>query len=319
MEPTSLSKIAELVPDSSAPLIVWRIVDGKPGHDNQSRGLVNALSRLVRTVSLDIPEGDLRFGLLQYLLGRYPPGNGLNKPDFITGAGHRTHLSVLCAKRAFGGRSVIIMKPGLPAAWFDLCLIPEHDNMPAAKNCVQTRGAINAVVPSNRHELRQGLIMIGGPSRHYDWDQDALMKQIGEILKRTPGTRWTITDSRRTPAVTRDALKKLDHAEFRPHENTGEDWLPEHLAVAGQVWVTADSISMLYESLTAGAATGVLSVPCRRKNKLTRSVQNLINTNVITSFDEWLTGHNLRAPAVTINEADRCARLLLAFTGRASA
>ena len=38
-----------------APRVVWRISDGKPGHDNQSLGLVDALQRRTPVHSYDIP------------------------------------------------------------------------------------------------------------------------------------------------------------------------------------------------------------------------------------------------------------------------
>jgi mitochondrial fission protein ELM1 len=50
-----------------------------------------------------------------------------------------------------------------------------------------------------------------------------------------------------------------------PFAATSPDWLPTQLARADQAWVTADSVSMVYEALTAGAAVGVLDVPRPRQ------------------------------------------------------
>ncbi len=83
--------------------------------------------------------------------------------------------------------------------------------------------------------------------------------QIGALLARKPDVHWTLTTSRRTPV---DFLAQLDvdrpQLTVVPCAQTGPDWLPEQLARAAQVWVTQDSVSMIYEALTAGAAVGLL-------------------------------------------------------------
>ncbi|NIN34912.1 MAG: nucleoside-diphosphate sugar epimerase, partial [Gammaproteobacteria bacterium] len=70
-------------------MVVWRIVDGKPGHDNQSLGLINALKQKQdNLICVDISAHKLRFGLIQLLMKRFPPGKELDPPDLILGAGH---------------------------------------------------------------------------------------------------------------------------------------------------------------------------------------------------------------------------------------
>ncbi|MGH8119818.1 MAG: mitochondrial fission ELM1 family protein [Gammaproteobacteria bacterium] len=294
-------------------MVIWQIFDDKPGHDNQNRGLVNALSRQETCHIIAISADKLRFGLLQLLLKHYPPGRGLPAPELIIGAGHGTHLSLLCARRAYGGHAVVIMQPGLPASWFDFCLIPQHDEPPEAGNIIITEGAINNILPSSRHDPALGLMLIGGPSRHYGWDDGEIMEQIDLILKRTPEITWRITDSRRTPPSTRKVLAamKNGHAAFHPHEQTAPDWLPGQLAAAGQAWVSADSVSMIYEALTSGVATGLLSVPCGKENKLACSQERLSRMGLITDFNEWRGGKQLSPPAQIFDEASRCAGLIL--------
>lgn len=293
-------------------IIIWRISDGRPGHDTQSRGLVNALKQLTSCVYHDI-EVAPGFGLLQYVLKRYLPGVDLPDPDFIIGAGHGTHLSMLCAQRARGGLTVVIMKPTLPPGWFDYCLIPDHDNPPDEKHIFITHGAINMITPSQQHQDNQGLILIGGPSRHYRWDNNTLLQQIKIILERSPQISWYISDSPRTPANTSDVLARLHYpnALFTSHKTTDTGWVANHLAHAGYVWVSEDSISMIYESLTSGAATGFLQTPVKRKGKITNTIRALINNNMITSFEDWENGHKMVPPAETLNEATRCAEYLL--------
>ena len=89
-------------PDRESPRVVWRFSDGKPGHDNQSLGLVDALQRRTRIHNYDIP---VQPGAGRHLLlGRFPDGSLLPDPWLIIGAGHATHLPMLAARRAVAVR-----------------------------------------------------------------------------------------------------------------------------------------------------------------------------------------------------------------------
>lgn len=294
-------------------MVIWRIFDGKPGHDNQSRGLVNALCRLESCSSHDLAADSLKPGLLQFFVNRFPAGDHLPRPDLIIGAGHRTHLPVLCARRAHGGKSVIIMRPSLPLRWFDFCLVPDHDQPEPAGNIIITRGAITTILPSREHDDRAGLILVGGPSRHFHWNEQEIMDQIQAILRRDTMITWQIGDSPRTPPATSNALARLRFRQmtFHPRQSTGVDWVAKQLAQAGRVWVSADSVSMIYESLTAGAATGVLSVPVKMPGKLTHITDTLIADGMVTPFPDWWNGRPLAPPPSVIDEATRCAGVLL--------
>ncbi|MBI4005554.1 MAG: mitochondrial fission ELM1 family protein [Gammaproteobacteria bacterium] len=293
--------------------IIWRISDGRPGHDTQSRGLVNALKQLASCICHDIEARNLTSGVLQYILRRYPPGMHLPDPDLIIGAGHRTHLSMLCAQHARGGQTVVIMKPSFPVGWFDCCLIPDHDNPPDDKSIFVTRGAINMVAFSRQHHDNEGLILIGGPSRHYRWDNDAILNQINIILEHFSQVSWKITDSPRTPDITRNSLTGLNcqNALFFSHKTTVPGWVAARLAHAGKVWVSEDSISMIYESLTSGASTGILRVPIEKHGKIFYAIQTLKDKDMITTFDAWRNGDPLAPPVEVLDEAKRVANYLL--------
>jgi uncharacterized protein len=295
-------------------MIIWRIFDGKPGHDKQSGGLVDALLKITSGKCLDFQALNFRRAFINFLLGSFPPGSHQQKPELIIGAGHGTHLSILCAQRAYGGKSVVIMNPSMPTAWFDFCLIPDHDEPEVKNNIIVTRGALHTVTPSCSHDEGKGLFMIGGPSKHYNWDNESLLKQVTDIIKQAPDKSWEITDSPRTPGITSSALKRLAtnlNVGFYPHKQTGHEWLHEQLQKAGYVWVTADSVSMIYEALGSGAATGVLSVPGKTDDKITGIVNSLAGDNMITTYDDWNQGKTLMMNEHYINEAGRCAEELL--------
>jgi len=292
--------------------IIWHISDGRRGHDNQCLGLVQALQQLRPCRYYKIGHSPLHSLIPALLTGRYPPGDGLPDPDLIVAAGHHTHLSLLCAKRARRGQAVVLMRPSLPAAWFDLCLVPSHDRQPAADNVIQTSGALTRVRPTNRHDPGQGLILIGGPSRHHAWDEDGLLQQIDRI---TGGNslQWLVSDSPRTPGPTRQALASKQAAGFRyvSYARQPAAWLPGQLARAGSVWITEDSVSMIYDALTSGAAIGLLQVPHKHESRITRIADELSKQRMVTLFNDWRPGKGLTLPVNVLDESGRCAKLLL--------
>ncbi len=294
-----------------SPIIVWAFTDGKAGHEAQTRGLLAALARH-RTLDTRWIKVPAYSSLLTNLMTkRFLPGAALPSPDLLIGAGHRTHLPLIAARRARGGRSVVLMKPSLPRVWFDLCVIPEHDAASGA-NVIATRGALNSMQPGIKNSSA-GLILVGGPSRHHAWAEQELMTQIETVLTREREIHWTLTTSRRTPPSTTVRLRALAHPNLAvvPVAETGPGWLPERLAVAAQVWVTEDSVSMVYEALTAGCATGLIAVPARRSGRLTRGLDALVRAKQVTRFSDWQSGTRLTAPGKTFNEATRVAEWIV--------
>jgi hypothetical protein len=294
-------------------LVVWRFSDGKAGHDNQSRGLVEALARLVSVETHTLNPLAPAAALSGWLLARLSSWNDLPAPDLLLGAGHHTHLSLLAARRSRGGKAIVLMRPTLPLGLFDLCLIPEHDAPPARSNVLATRGALNRIQPSATLEPDRGLLLIGGPSRHFGWNDVELHRRIAVILTADPATCWILTTSRRTPPgfLAGFAGESMARLTVVPVTETGPDWLPAQLARAGQVWVTVDSVSMIYEALTAGANVGVLDVPRKASSRVSRGVERLETQGWVTSFAGWRADRRLLRPDRPFNEAERCARWIV--------
>ncbi|MFA5081550.1 MAG: ELM1/GtrOC1 family putative glycosyltransferase [Hydrogenophilaceae bacterium] len=292
------------------PLILWRLLDGKPGHEKQTLGLAHALGRLTDCRCIDIPVPARWSGLLAWLRGRFPAGDDLPAPDLILAAGHATHLAALAARRARGGRIVVLMRPSLPLAWFDLCLVPEHDEPPTRSNVIATRGVLNAVVPAGEKTRGDGLFLIGGTSPHYRWDDVAVIGQVRAVLNAAPEIRWRLTDSRRTPP---DFMVRLAQAtagtglEILPHAATPPGWLEQALAESGQAWVTEDSVSMVYEALTAGCAVGLIGLPAMGESRISRGIAGLVGDNWLTQFNDWQQTRRLPPPRGRFDEAGRCA------------
>lgn len=296
---------------TTRPWIIWRLLDGKPGHESQSLGLVRALERRHALQCVDLPVAGLSTGPLSWLAGRFPPGEGRPGPDLLIGAGHATHWPLLCARRAHGGLALALMKPSMPRRWFDWVVAPAHDQVTGG-NVIVTQGVLNAMRPADK---RAGytLVLVGGESKHFPWDDGRVMAQIEAILVRHPQAR--ITDSRRTPASLRRELTARYSAFYQPWEACPPGWLAGELAQAETAWVSEDSVSMIYESLTAGCAVGLIGLPSPDKpaGRLVRGIESLAAGGQIVRFDDWHAGRvGLKVAEPPLQEADRVADLVAA-------
>jgi uncharacterized protein len=152
-------------------------------------------------------------------------------------------------------------------------------------------------------------MLIGGPSRHHAWSDSAIAGQVAEIVRRDGATHWTLTTSRRTPPRTVALLRdiKAPNLAIVPFAETDRHWLPAQLARAARAWVSEDSVSMVYEALTAGTATGLLAVPRRRASRISRGMDYLMRDRLVTPFSAWQQGTALAPPVTPFNEAARVA------------
>jgi len=305
--------------------VVWCLADGRPGHRRQLEGLVSQLAerRLLSVHWLDVSAVSRTAQLREFVLGQFSAGEGHPDPNIIIGAGHSIHLATLAARRARGGQIIVLMRPSLPTSLFDLCLVPEHDLLSLSGRLIQsrvvpTRGVLNPFRPSQRSDPSQALMLIGGPSRHHGWCNDDILRQLQEIRRLSPTTvRWTLTTSRRTPAsFLRQATEQLcdkssaSPLTIVPVEETPPDWLADRLSHAQTVFVSEDSVSMVYESLTVGADVGLLQVPRRRQSRNSAGIDRLQADRLVVSFDDWCIDRFEHRQSAPFHEASRCADIV---------
>ena len=288
---------------------IWYLVDGKPGHLNQLLGLLSALEKKIQIDAHEIAIQDVKANFFNWLLSQVSLPLGIGSPDLIIGAGHRTHWPLLALSKKTTAKSLLLMRPSLPLRFFDFICAPLHDQLPEKENFLSTNGAINQIEPSEKI-INTGMILIGGLSTHAKWDTDSILEQLYELLNETPNIHWVLTTSRRTPE---NFIKKIiaqRNLEIVPWQQSEKNWLPEKIATVEQVWVTPDSISMLYEALTAGAKVGVFqlkTIPTR----VSIAIQKLIKNNRISEFSVWKMDKKWNIKNTHLNEAERCANWLL--------
>ena len=131
------------------------VSDGKAGHRSQAAGLYQAVQRISRQsvtfqeISIEqLPLLTLVKGIISGELKALEQA-----PDYILGVGSHTQLRVLLLGKAYPqAKTVILMKPNFPVAWFDYSIIPEHDAVSESEKVIVTQGALNPIVNELRHQ-----------------------------------------------------------------------------------------------------------------------------------------------------------------------
>ncbi len=293
-------------------LNIWRFTDGKSGHDSQSNGLCTAINELLPIKKFDLSADSLINCLKNLLFNKFPMGKNLPDPDIIIGAGHGTHLTMLTAQYIRKGKTIVLMKPSLPSYWFDICIIPQHDSPPKNKNIIETNGALNSIKFNTNKTKKLGLILVGGISTHYKWDSKYVSSQINKIISTNKDIDWTIADSSRTPKnlmpmITISNKKNTNKLNFNGPPKKD---IKQLIYAAEIIWVSPDSVSMVFEALTSGASVGLLDIKENKKSRIHKTIKHLILNGHVTTFVSWKKTNKLKDNNMQLNEACRCANIL---------
>ena len=314
------------------PLSIVAYFDGRLGHEKQTRAILNALSDMtsihVESIEVSVTPAAYLKNLAAYFFSFLLPARSESKShsvDLFIGTGTHTHIPMILDKKyrsRLSGHQMRVVTCMSPDPFlrdaFDLCFIPMHDEPPPRKNVLVTQGPPSPVMFENRHKPDRGLILVGGlDTKSHVWKSEEIAAQIQIIIDKNPDMLWTVSSSPRTPEDTCRELENMaasmQQLTFYRSEDTPGGWVEEQYALNGTVWVTADSISMVYEALTAGCSVGILQVEwLRQDNKFEKSLQFLTAKEMIVDFSVWQKGASM--PTMKnkqLNESSRCAQEIL--------
>lgn len=248
---------------------IWVLADDRPGNVSQALGVAEALGLpfTVKTIRYNA------WGKLHNAL-RAASRRGLElwsrkaietkpPPDLVIAAGRRTAPLARWLKRRYGSRLVQMMDPGWPGRErFDLIAVPAHDSLPDASNVIRTLGACHRATPELlaveaarwRDRLPDlprpwTLVAVGGSTASRTFGPD----DARALLAGLSGALLVVT-SRRTGVEAEAALAAILPENSWLHcWKAGEDspYLAL-LALADQVVVTGDSMSMCCEACANG-------------------------------------------------------------------
>lgn len=286
------------------------VSDGKAGHRSQAVGLYKAMQRQSadEVTFEEILIDQLPIFSLVSAMFKKSIVTLKQPPDYIFGVGSHTQLRVLLLGKVFPqAKTVILMKPNFPVNWFDYAVIPEHDGVEASEHVITTQGALNPIVNEQRHQPNRFLIALGGSSKRHHWNEEKVLDAIQQIVNLHPQAEIILTTSRRTPE---EFLAHLNEKSFKsqlkifPVEKTPQGWIFEEMQKAEAVWVTEDSVSMIFEALTAGCQVGIIEIDRLKSDRITQLLDQLLT--------QALLGENkVKLLNLQLDEATQVAHILL--------
>lgn len=286
------------------------VSDGKAGHRSQAVGLYKAMQRQsnieVTFQEISIQELSI-FSLLKAIwAGRF--GLFEKKPDYIFGVGSHTQARVLLLGRVYPkAKTVIMMKPNFPVNWFDYAIIPQHDGVKESMHVITTQGALNPIVNENRHQPNRILIALGGNSKRHQWNDEKVLSSIQRLVENNVHATFILTTSRRTPDTFLETLAQQNiysKLQIFPVEHTPQGWVFEEMQKAEAVWVTEDSVSMIFEALTAGCQVGIIEIDRLKSDRITQLLDQLLSNDLLDK-------QHIKLLNLKLDEASRVADILL--------
>lgn len=219
--------------------------DGKPGHYNQSLGIVQRLpacdahwidvgfrsksrDNLLRCLMcligwMPLPRS-LMHALLRWSLHRdtYADISDIKSAELILSTGSSVAAVNLLLGRILRAKTVTCRRPSpLGTRDFDLAILPML-SWPRRhrKNVCKTVGVPNQILPANLDTLKAALahpdcprigVLIGGADKHEDiTEEDAvLLFELLSVVAEKIGAEVLVTTSRRTPPPVRDCLANI--------------------------------------------------------------------------------------------------------------
>jgi mitochondrial fission protein ELM1 len=254
----------------------WVITDDAAGNQRQALALAHHMQRPVRHLRLRLRAP------WSWLSPRFAMGRALALPaaqrrlfappwpELAIGCGRSAALLTRMLRPLSGGRcyTVQILDPRIDPRHWDTVIAPRHDGLDGA-NVLRPLGSLNTVderwLADGRDacpllgELPQPRVgvLLGGPRRGIDLDDDYADRLLGQLLARhrSDGGSLLVLASRRTPAALielfRDALHDVPGLVWAGPDD-GRNPFPGVLGWADRLVVTPDSVNMLSESCAVG-------------------------------------------------------------------
>ena len=272
----------------SAPPEIWVVLTHAVGDNDQCLALAEALGRTVRTISLDWPESGAAFdrAQLKELLQENAQGRmwraskGLHAPwpRMVICCGRRGDSLAFWIRRQSGGitKVVAIGRARAALANYDLVVAAPQYLLPERANVIylpismaRTRTGTCAEAPAELAKAPKPwfTLLLGGPVKQFIASEPAL-KQVA-LLAQLAADRYggsvIVSTSRRTPPW------MLAAAESELTVPTIYRWSARNvgnpyatlLQRSAAVFVTADSMSMIWDACHCGAPTYLIELPER--------------------------------------------------------
>ena len=264
--------------------LIWVLTGDKTGDNNQLLALAELIGlpfktkRLSYTLARAIPPRLLGTSLLSLTAEArrqlVPPW-----PDLVIAIGRRSVPTARWLKKKHGAKLALMGHPRVDPSHFDLVIttrqypVPAHGNvilLPMPLSRLGERPSANAAETALLGGLPRPhlLLALGGPTKYWQLDEAAIDHAVSALLHRAErlGGSLLAIGSRRTPA---QVLAAVRDRLAEPHRLIGDPAIRFAALMhdADEIFVTADSISMLSEAIQTGKPVGMLPIELTAKGK----------------------------------------------------
>ena len=269
---------------------VYWFQDSKTGHLKQVQALLDQLKKEIEisiiTINVTNQESFSKI---------FSNQDQFDGPTILIGAGHEVYSKILQAKKYLKKTiskdlfSIAVLRPSYKLSSFDLIIAPEHDfrKKRIPENVIPFQGSLSAT-SQNPVDENMAIIAIGGPSKHYKFDQEILIRQLQYILSVYPKHKFKIFNSRRTPEALnlklKDELNNYPNAKFIDLNSPESNTFQESLNESALKFVTPDSSNLVFEALSVNGQTYLIQIESQKyrrifgAKKIRESMNELVNS-----------------------------------------
>ena len=240
---------------------VFWLQDSKTGHLKQVQALLDQLKKELE-ISITQINCSNQESVSEMLLDE----NQFDGPTMLIGAGHDVYSKILQTKKYLKKLtdqdifSIAVLRPSYKLNSFDLIVAPEHDfrKRLLPENVISFQGSL-AATSHTPIDKNKAIIAIGGPSKHYKFNEEILIKQVHYILSVYPKHQFEIFNSRRTPDTLniklKDGLNNFSNVKFIDLNSPESDKFQDSINKSSLKFVTPDSSNLVFEALSANGQT----------------------------------------------------------------
>ena len=240
--------------------------------------------------------------------------------DIIISCGRKSVIPSIYLKKSSKKKvfNIHIQDPKVSLGNFDLVIAPEHDNL-RGKNVITSQGAIHYLTLDeikNNHnyladKLRKNyeylLLVLGGPNKYYDYEDQNLINIFGIIKKilNNNNLQAIVIPSMRTPKKTINLANEHLGPENLVINNVDKKAYLSGLSLAKYIIVTCDSTSMISEAALTGKPIYIADIPAKRKDERFKKFRDLFSElNITKNLNEKLEIWSYKS----LNETTRIAK-----------
>lgn len=272
---------ADRAPSTGAadPPVVWILCGGRQGDNAQLLALAERLGRPYRIVQLEYTLLSLLppkwIGAREWAVKRSARTllDG-PEPELVIGITSRSVTPALAIRRRFGGRPKLVHlgHPRADPSLFDLVITTPQYGVPDAPNVVRlplpvTRSDKVAAEPQEQAWLERlprphRLLIVGGNSMWWRLRPRRLIEAFDQLAQRsrTDGGSVLVVGSPRTAARVMKALANAARITANAAVASGTPRYDVLLDDADELYVTADSASMIAEAVATGKPVGIVPI-----------------------------------------------------------